>query len=135
MTALKWITTEAKKIKKQYPKRFKTWTEYVKQASAIYASKHKGKSPVGKNKIAKKPVKSATKLHKDNKSHNVNIRVVSGVKKFDADVARLKEAYKEKLLSKIGVLYTLKLVSSTKREKNSYQKDISKFQSELRKLK
>lgn len=50
MNALKWITTEAKKLKKQYPKRFSTWKEYVAQASAIYASKHKGKSPVGKKK-------------------------------------------------------------------------------------
>lgn len=48
MTALKWITNEAKKLKKAYPKRFATWREYVAQASAIYASKHKGKSPVGK---------------------------------------------------------------------------------------
>jgi hypothetical protein len=51
MTALKWITTEAKKLKKQYPKRFAKWTDYVSQASAIYASKHKGKSPVGKKKV------------------------------------------------------------------------------------
>jgi len=51
MTALEWIVTEAKKIKKQYPKRFKTWREYVAQASAIYSSKHRGKSPVGKKKV------------------------------------------------------------------------------------
>ena len=50
MTALKWITNEAKKLKKAYPKRFAKWTDYVAQASAIYAAKHKGKSPVGKKK-------------------------------------------------------------------------------------
>ena len=85
-TALSWIVSEAKDLKKKYPKRFSTWKEYVAQASAIYASKHKGKSPVGKKKIAapakvkktavkKSPVRS---MHKDTKSHNVNIRVVSG---------------------------------------------------------
>lgn len=123
MTALKWITTEAKKIKKAYPNRFAKWTDYVAQASAIYAKKHGGKSPVGKpkkvgdykinkgefveankpttprkKKAAKKKVWSVTRTpsgrfkkkgikrvagttHKDAKSHNVNIRVVSGIKK------------------------------------------------------
>lgn len=61
MTALKWITTEAKKLKKQYPKRFAKWTEYVAQASAIYASKHKGKSPVGKKKVGAVKKKAAHK--------------------------------------------------------------------------
>lgn len=57
MTALQWILKEAKKLKKQYPKRFAKWTDYVAQASAIYAKKHKGKSPVGKKKAAKKTAK------------------------------------------------------------------------------
>jgi len=90
------------------------WKKAVAQASAIYASKHKGKSPVGKKKavkkvakkkVAKKAVgkyvktvrsgkitdviykrkkigavkKSATTTHKDTKSHNVRISVMSGV--------------------------------------------------------
>ena len=57
MTALQIIIKEAKIIKKAYPNRFAKWTDYVKQASAIYASKHKGKSPVGKNKAVKKTAK------------------------------------------------------------------------------
>ena len=56
MTALQSIVKEAKAIKKAYPKRFAKWTDYVRQASAIYAKKHKGKSPVGKKKVAKKKV-------------------------------------------------------------------------------
>lgn len=48
MTALKWITTEANRLRREFPKRFATWREYVGQASAIYAKKHHGKSPVGK---------------------------------------------------------------------------------------
>ena len=54
MTALQWIVSEAKKLKKKYPKRFTEWKEYVAQASAIYANKHKGKSPVGKKKKIRK---------------------------------------------------------------------------------
>ena len=57
MTALQWIVKEAKSIKKAYPNRFAKWTDYVKQASAIYATKHKGKSPVGKKKAVKKTPK------------------------------------------------------------------------------
>lgn len=58
--ALKWITTEAKKLRRKYPHRFDTWREYVAQASAIYASKHKGRSPVGKKKkvSGRKPAKA-----------------------------------------------------------------------------
>lgn len=40
MHALKWITGEAKRLRKAYPRRFKTWAEYVSQASATYKSKH-----------------------------------------------------------------------------------------------
>ena len=152
MTALQVIIKEAKAIRKKSPKM--EWKKAVAQASAIYASKHKGKSPVGKKhavkkkaakKVAKKKIgysktrlktekgitkylknepktlfpytqeekiikagkkyfddkakelhkkgvsgvkkkkvgaikKSATTMHKDTKSHNVNIRVMSGIK-------------------------------------------------------
>jgi hypothetical protein len=56
MTALQTIIKEAKSLRNKYPKRFSKWTDYVKQASAIYAAKHKGKSPVGKKKVVKKKV-------------------------------------------------------------------------------
>ena len=90
MTALQSIIKEAKSLKKQYPNRYAKWTDYVKQASAIYASKHKGKSSVGKKRKigAKKPVSK----HKDTKSHNVNIRVVSGVKKKKATKKAVKKS-------------------------------------------
>jgi len=54
MTALQSILKEAKALKKSYPNRYDKWTDYVKQASAIYAGKHKGKSPVGKKRVVKK---------------------------------------------------------------------------------
>jgi hypothetical protein len=57
MTALQTIIKEAKSLKKSFPNRFAKWTDYVKQASAIYASKHKGVSPVGKKKAVKKTAK------------------------------------------------------------------------------
>jgi len=60
MTALQSIIKEAKSLSAKYPKRYTKWTDYVKQASAIYASKHKGKSPVGKKKIVKKKLNKKT---------------------------------------------------------------------------
>lgn len=53
MTALAWIVKEAKSLRRKYPERFvgkNAWRRYVAQASAIYASKHRGRSPVGKKK-------------------------------------------------------------------------------------
>jgi hypothetical protein len=60
MTALQWIIKEAKIIRKKSPKM--EWKKAVAQASAIYASKHKGKSPVGKKKAA--PKKKTAKKRK-----------------------------------------------------------------------
>lgn len=54
MTALQSIIKEAKSLRTKFPKRFQKWTDYVKQASAIYAAKNKSKSLVGKKKVVKK---------------------------------------------------------------------------------
>lgn len=126
MTALQVIIKEAKAIRKKSPKM--EWKKAVAQASAIYASKHKGKSPVGKKKavkkvakkkVAKKAVgkyvktvrkgkvtdviykrkkigavkKSATTMHKDTKSHNVNIRVMSGMDHYPIRFTRITNDY------------------------------------------
>lgn len=74
---------EAKKLRAKNPKL--TQAAAVKQAFAILYSKDKPKK-VGavKKKAAPKKkaaVKKANSVHKDTKSHNVNIRVVSGMKK------------------------------------------------------
>jgi len=52
MTALQSIIKEAKAIRRKKPSM--EWKKAVAQASAIYASKHKGKSPVGKKHAVKK---------------------------------------------------------------------------------
>jgi len=82
MTALQWIIKEAKILRKKSPKM--EWKKAVAQASAIYSSKHKGKSPVGKKKSAKKVVhkKAAKKVVKVNSKykhpkyhlHNINTK-------------------------------------------------------------
>jgi hypothetical protein len=88
MTALKLIIAEAKKIRKKYPK--KEWKDCVKQASAIYSSKHKTKKVGAIKKAAKKKVARKSSYHKDTKSHNVNIRVVSGLKNYNLSAKDFK---------------------------------------------
>lgn len=105
MTALQWILKEAKKLRKEYPKRFKTWREYVAQASAIYASKHKGKSPVGKKKAAKKKVarkkvarkRIVGKVHKKKKISEQSI--LNRIHKVKEDVSKLDEAQHKHMMS------------------------------------
>jgi hypothetical protein len=102
---------EAKKLRAKNPKL--TQAAAVKQAFAILYSADKPKKvgAVKKKTAVKKAVpknKAATKkansYHKDTKSHNVNIRVVSGIKKIGAlyeffdlkgltDIDSLKKAY------------------------------------------
>lgn len=123
MTALKWIVTEAKKLKKQHPKRFATWREYVAQASAIYASKHKGKIPVGKKhkksvgavkKVARKKVASkkvaSKSYHKDTKSHNVNIRVISGPSLLPNNIKNVRDHTEKELNYHLRKFNELKLM-------------------------
>ena len=114
MTALQWILKEAKSLKKQYPKRFTKWTDYVAQASAIYASKHKGKSPVGKKKAVKKKAAKKTTRKK-----------VSGVK----DSAKVrKELAKKGLKMPHGYATTKrKRIGSVKKKKVSEQSILNKI--------
>lgn len=77
ITHLQRITTKAKQLRKSNPKL--KWIDAVKKASKLMPKKTASKK-VGavKKKAAKK---TAVKKHVDTKSHNVNIRVVSGAKK------------------------------------------------------
>lgn len=78
MTVLQQIVKEAKRMRKLHPNKYAKWTDYVKAASK--AIKKPGKKVAGtKAKPKPKPATRAKNEHKDIKSHNVNIRVVSGI--------------------------------------------------------
>lgn len=73
---LKAITTRAKQLYKTG--KFSKWTDAIKEASK---SLTKGKKVSGVKKAVKKATKKKTtpkSYHKDSKSHNVKISVVSG---------------------------------------------------------
>lgn len=131
MTALQKIIAEAKKIRKKYPK--KEWKDCVAQASAIYAKKHKGKSPVGKKhkkvgavkKKATKKKSAVESYHKDTASHNVRINVLSGIK------SEGMKFYKDKY----GKLSTQKMLEKTKRGKAKISKQMREVAAKIRKIK
>lgn len=85
----KAVVKEAKKLRKKNPKL--TQAQAVKQAWAIsYSKKRAGVGAVKKKAAPKKKAATkvkakksrSTEMHTDTKSHNVNIRVISGVKKI-----------------------------------------------------
>jgi hypothetical protein len=83
MTRLEQIVKRAKQLKKTAPASTK-WTDLIKKASkqvtpvrATASNKATATRNLGLSGVKKRATKSGT--HKDTRSHNVNIRVVSGV--------------------------------------------------------
>ena len=100
----KKVVAEAKKLRKKNPKL--TQAQAVKQAWAIsYGKKRAGvgavKKKVAKKKAAPTKKKAAPKkssgYHKDTKSHNVNIRVMSGLGSAIEDLNYLLREKKKSL--------------------------------------
>ena len=113
----KAVQAEAKKLRKKNPKI--TQAQAVKQAWAISYSKKKA----GK-KIAS-PKKES--VHKDTKSHNVNIRVVSGIGAINM--------YTKEQEKKYGVLAAKKLTAKTKKEKTAIAKQMREIASKIKQAK
>lgn len=139
MTALEWIVKEAKKLKKEYPKRYKTWTEYVKQASAIYAKKHKTKTPVKKKKAisgVKKKAKKTSEKSILNKIHKVKNEVnkLDEAQHKHMSLGKLKSYGIGSLKIKYGSLSAKKLTEKSKRNKAKIQKELREIATKIKKL-
>jgi hypothetical protein len=121
---------EAGKLRKKNPKL--TQAEAVKQAWAILYSKQRKGEKLGavKKKSATK-VKAkkgkSTEMHTDTKSHNVNIRVMSGI-------GAIKSSGIRTLQKKFGILAAKKLVKRKKSEAKKLQREMSKVKTQLKKL-
>jgi hypothetical protein len=77
ISALKQITTRAKQIRKK--QKSITWKQAIKKASAEYrGGSIKRKKAIARKPVKRKAAKKAKAKHIDTKSHNVNIRVLSG---------------------------------------------------------
>jgi hypothetical protein len=109
----KAVVKEAAKLRKKNPKL--TQAQAVKQAFAISYSKERKGEKLGavKKKSATKvkaTKRKGTEMHTDTKSHNVNIRVVSGI------IPNQKEEL-EKYIRVYGRLMAEKLAAKTMQEK------------------
>jgi hypothetical protein len=101
MTALQLIIKKAQALRKASPKKFAKWTDYVKAASATIKPKKKAtvgaikkkaiKKAATKKVVKKAATKKATSIHKDTKSHNVRISVVSGLNELNKDLTKKLE--------------------------------------------
>ena len=125
----KAVVKEASKLRKKNPKL--TQAEAVKQAWAIsYGKKRAGIGAVKKKaatKVKAKKSKRTSEMHTDTKSHNVNIRVVSGI-------GAIKKSAETLLKNQYGNLATRKLSESTKRGKRKIQKQMSEIAAKIRKV-
>jgi hypothetical protein len=142
--ALTEIIKDAKRLRREYPKRYASWNEYVAQASAIYSSKHKGRSPVGRKHPPKKKsmpkkrkarkvgkstgsgVSTNSRSHTDYNRNKVNITVGA--------VNKHKKAAKEKLEHLIGVEYVKQFKARLKRTKKKIAKRIRNYKAQVRRL-
>jgi hypothetical protein len=131
----KAVVAEAKKLRKKNPKL--TQAQAVKQAFAIsYGKKRAGVGAVKKKaapkkkaatKVKAKKSKRTSEMHTDTKSHNVNIRVMSGI-------GAIKRTAETILKNQYGSLAAKKLVESTKRGKRKIQKQMTEIASKIRKI-
>lgn len=109
----KAVVKEASKLRKKNPKL--TQAQAVKQAWAIsYSKKRAGVGAAPKKKAAPTKVKAkkskrTSEMHTDTKSHNVNIRVVSGMPNQREELEKYKRVY--------GRLMAEKLTAKTLSEK------------------
>lgn len=123
----KKVVAEAKKLRKKNPKL--TQAQAVKQAWAIMYTKKRAKVGATKNKAIKKKAapKKSSSYHKDTKSHNVNIRVMSGI-------GSVKSYASNVLKTKYGQLAAKKLTETTKRGKAKIQKEMSLVAKQIKKI-
>ncbi len=139
--ALQWIISEAKHLRAKDRNR-KAWKDYVAQASAIYARKHKGKSPVGKprktgyrKQLARKrrvsSITTASRTHTDKNRITANIQVG---RLGAATAGHLTSELKRRITEKINYLVLRKYHATKKRDKTKLQKQISAEHAKLRKL-
>lgn len=144
----KKVVAEAKKLRKKNPKL--TQAQAVKQAWAIsYSKKRAGVGAVKKKaastKVKAKKSKRTSEMHTDTKSHNVNIRVVSGVDNFVernmktyknlvADIKEWTKKYKAAKDPGIKFIYKLK-VDRLKNEARERKYVLTNYLKELKKIK
>lgn len=98
MSAIQYISAEAKKIRKKHPK--KEWKQCIAEASAMY--KHKAKKSVGKKvvykKSARKKVSGVKKV--SHAKHITESKVLHEIEKVKHDIKTLENMQKNHMMKK-----------------------------------
>ena len=139
----KAVVAEAKKLRKKNPKL--TQAQAVKQAFAIsYGKKRAGVGAVKKKAVPKKKAaptkvkakksKKTSQMHTDTKSHNVNIRVISGLDKINTHhVKELQHLTNSLAIAQYHLKKSIeqKKASKDKSAKNYIGRMADRFRSEI----
>ena len=139
----KAVVAEAKKLRKKNPKL--TQAQAVKQAFAIsYGKKRAGVGAVKKKAVPKKKAaptkvkakksKKTSQMHTDTKSHNVNIRVISGLDKINTHhVKELQHLTNSLAIAQYHLKKSIeqKKASKDKSAKNYFGRMADRFRSEI----
>jgi len=141
----KKVVAEAAKLRKKNPSL--TQAQAVKQAFAISYSKggevkkvgavkkksaSKKATPKKKSALEKVASKRMTDIHKDSKSHNVNIRVVSGTYDLSKYIKTFDDIQKERDKKEISLKRNIQLVKEYENElKKPLSKDFQKINREI----
>lgn len=132
--ALITITREAKRLRQKFPRRFAKWTDYVAEASAIYARKHKGKSPVGKKSHAgRKRAVGAAKRKRARPRPKATVVTVSRVGSTATIAGHLSQA-RAQICDRIAGKERQKFLAKRKVDKRRIGKEIAKLKTQYRKL-
>jgi hypothetical protein len=97
---------EAKKIRKQHPRKFKTWNEYVAYASKLVSKKSKAKRPAGhKHKTIKKAVMPKKVVHKKAIKKVSRIGASEGavlrqIERTKAEIKKLEKMQEDQMLKR-----------------------------------
>lgn len=122
-TAFKWVIKEAKRLRREYPKRFKKWQDYVKEAWAVWYSKHGEKKTrvIGKTKKPVHKKQSTVKHTYRKKEYRIERKRRTPASKVRHGLSMAKKA----LLEEIARLEAKKFTARLKRDKTKIQKEIS----------
>ena len=129
----KKVVAEAKKLRKKNPKL--TQAQAVKQAFAMtYSKKDVSVGATEKKSVAKKKAaKKSSSYHKDTKSHNVNIRVMSGIDDQLSTIRNNMEKSVDYFMSRIALVQN-SYGSLTASEKLKAKKIIKRYKTYITKL-
>ena len=140
--AIKWIAHRAKQIKRAHPRKHTKWAGYVAEASADYRRSHKAHKAKPAKKRTHKPrraprrragsVRTSSRSHTDKNRITANIQV-GALGKVSA--GSLEAELRRRIRERIDRAVVRKYHATKKRDRARIQKEISKANQELRRLK